>query len=66
MDAQTVVTAVAVLQAVAIIGGGFYFTGKITTVLEELRRIGFDHEDRIRYLERDRRKNLHPTQTVNS
>ncbi len=49
-----------IVQAGAIIAGGFYFTGRVTAMLDELRRITIDHEDRLRSLE-----HAHPnTQSV--
>jgi len=49
---DTVVILIAGLQGVAMVGGGFYFTGRITAVLEGLRSISADHEKRLRSLER--------------
>lgn len=45
------------LQAVGLIGGAFYFTGRVTAVLEQLKSLGSDHETRIRRLERADRSN---------
>ena len=41
------------IQAVAVIGGGFYFAGRITKNLEVLTKGHEDHEDRLRVVEHD-------------
>lgn len=42
-----------VISMFSIIGGGFYFTGKVTQTLSNLTNIAQDHEERIRGLEKD-------------
>lgn len=42
------------ITTVSIIGGGFYFSGRVSRTLEELCKISKDHEHRIRSLERSR------------
>lgn len=39
------------VQAIAVIGGGFYFAGRITKNLETLTKVSEDHEDRLRDIE---------------
>lgn len=39
---------VLLIQAIAMVGGGFYFTGQVVANLRELRRIAEDHENRLR------------------
>ena len=51
LEGLTVGDLVNLIQAVAVIGGGFYFTGRVTSTLEQLRELVHDHEDRIRSLE---------------
>ena len=43
---------VQIITLVAVVGGGFYFTGRVTQNLEQLQLITADHEQRLRYLER--------------
>ncbi|KKK61031.1 hypothetical protein LCGC14_3018390 [marine sediment metagenome] len=38
-------------QLVVVVGGGFYFTGRITKTLETLTTVTGDHEDRLRVIE---------------
>jgi len=40
------------VQAIAVIGGGFYFAGRITKNLETLTEVSKDHENRLRDIER--------------
>ena len=39
------------ITVVSVVGGGFYFTGRVTRAVEQLTVIAEDHEDRIRSLE---------------
>lgn len=43
---------VGALTVFTIVGGGFYYTGRVTRTLEALEKISTDHEERIRDLER--------------
>ena len=40
-------------QVIVLLGGGFYFAGRITKNLEVLTEGQKDHENRLRFLERD-------------
>lgn len=44
-------TIVQLATLVSIVGGGFYFTGRVTKTLEVLAEVSADHEDRIRAIE---------------
>lgn len=41
------------VQVIAVIGGGFYFAGRITKNLEILTKGQDDHENRLRVVEHD-------------
>lgn len=47
------------LQAVAIVGGGFYFVGRISKTQETLATIVKDHEIRLRVIEQQRLEPLY-------
>lgn len=51
-DITTVALIGEMLTIMTVIGGGFYFTGRITKNIEILTKITEDHETRIRHLER--------------
>lgn len=51
MSLELVFAVAALVQSVCIVGGGFYFTGRWTAILEALKSLSADHEDRIRALE---------------
>lgn len=44
--------ALAILQGVALVGGMFYYGGRVSRTLELLVNTARDHEDRLRKLER--------------
>ena len=41
-----------IVGLIILLGGGFYFTGRVSSTLERLASITADHEDRIRFIER--------------
>lgn len=46
-----------IITIIVILGGGFYFSGRVTFAIESLTAITKDHENRIRILESKNSRN---------